>query len=223
MDIKKTGGISAPAVKVLVYGQSGAGKTTLAKTVPGVLVLSAEAGLLALQSAEVDYTEVKTIGDLREAYTFLLGDKKYSTIILDSVSEIAEVVLSAATKEAKDPRQAYGAMQDDLTALIRAFRDLPGKNVVFIAKAEKTQDETGKLLWSPAMPGQKLGQQMPYFFDLVLALRVEKNEAGEVVRVIQTGADSSWSAKDRSGKLEMWEPADLGKIFNKIRGEKKNG
>lgn len=223
MEIKNTSAVKAAYLKALVYGQSGAGKTSLAKTIPGALVISCEAGLLPLKGAGVDFVEVKNLDSLREAYEFLLSDKKYTTVILDSVSEIAEVVLSEAKKEAKDPRQAYGAMHDSMTDLIRAFRDLPEKNVVFIAKAEKTQDETGKLLWSPAMPGQKLGQNLPYFFDLVLALRVEKNPEGELVRVLQTGPDTQWNAKDRSGALEMWEPADLGAVFSKINksGEKK--
>ena len=38
--------------KILVYGISGAGKTSLAKTAPGkVLVISAEAGLLSIKDA----------------------------------------------------------------------------------------------------------------------------------------------------------------------------
>jgi hypothetical protein len=60
----------------------------------------------------------------------------------------------------------------------------------------------------------------PYLFDEVLALRVEKNDEGQTVRAIQTYADPSWTAKDRSGKLDMWEAPDLGAIIKKIRGEK---
>ena len=46
------------------------------------------------------------------------------------------------------------------------------------AKLEKTQDEMGRVLYAPAMSGNKTGQQLPYFFDEVLALRVEKDAEG---------------------------------------------
>ena len=69
------------------------------------------------------------------------------------------------------------------------------------------------------MPGNKLGQQLPYFFDEVLALRTEKNSEGEVQRAIMTETDGTWTAKDRSGLLSTWEAPDLGAIINKIGGK----
>ena len=134
-------------------------------------------------------------------------------------SKIAEVVLGTEKAQSKDPRQAYGAMQDIMTALIRDFRDLPGRHVYFSAKVEKQQNELGQLLHSPSMPGQKLGQMLPYFFDEVLALRVGQNENGETMRTLQCATDGIWTAKDRSGRLDMWEPADLGRIIEKIGGQ----
>ena len=59
-------------------------------------------------------------------------------------SEIAEVVLSEERARTKDPRQAYGAMADQMQQLIRMFRDLPNKHVVMTSKLEKTQDEIGR-------------------------------------------------------------------------------
>jgi hypothetical protein len=110
-------------------------------------------------------------------------------------------------------------MQEQMTDIIRAFRDLPGRNVLMTAKLEKQQDEMGRVLYSPSMPGNKTGQALPYFFDEVLALRVEKDAEGSVQRVLMCDSDGLWLAKDRSGLLDMWEQADLGAIIRKIRGE----
>ncbi|MFZ9563393.1 MAG: AAA family ATPase, partial [Burkholderiales bacterium] len=126
--------------------------------------------------------------------------------------------LSAEKKATKDPRQAYGAMQDSMADIIRSFRDLPGKHVYMSAKLEKSQDEMGRMLYAPAMPGNKTGQQLPYFFDLVLALRVERDTEGVTQRALMTDSDGLWSAKDRSGKLEGWEAPDLGQIIAKMQG-----
>ena len=54
--------------KVLVYGMAGAGKTSLAKTAPGkVLVISAEAGLLSIKDApDLDAIEVKEASEIEE-------------------------------------------------------------------------------------------------------------------------------------------------------------
>lgn len=212
-----TKNISSSGVKILVYGTSGAGKTTLIKTLPKPIILSAEAGLMALRNFDLPFIEITDLESLKEAYSWLYDNADYESIALDSISEIAEVILSVEKKKNKDPRAAYGAMQDQITEIIRAFRDIPNKNVYFSSKIEKAQDETGKILYSPSMPGNKTGQALPYFFDEVLALRAEKTEDG-IVRMLQTQNDGIWMAKDRSGCLDEWESPDLGAIINKIKG-----
>jgi hypothetical protein len=158
---------------------------------------------------------------LEEALTWCSSDEadQFKSIALDSISEIAEVCLSHEKRIAKDPRQAYGAMQDAMAYIIRAFRDLPGKHVYFSAKLEKAQDEMGRILYSPSMPGNKTGQALPYYFDEVLALRVEKDADGQTQRALMCDSDGLWTAKDRSGRLESWEAPDLGAIIDKIGGE----
>ena len=87
------------------------------------------------------------------------------------------------------------------------------------AKLEKLQDEMGKVMYGPSMPGKTLSQGLPYFFDEVLALRVEKDSEGNSQRALMCDSDGAWLAKDRSGKLAQWEAPDLGAIINKIGGK----
>jgi phage nucleotide-binding protein len=222
INVKTTGSLAANGVKVLVYGQAGAGKTSLIKTLPQPIVLSAEGGLLSIQDADLPFIEISDMETLREAYTWLTQSdeaKGFQSVALDSISEIAEVVLNAEKKATKDPRQAYGAMQEQMADIIRAFRDLPGRHVYMSAKLEKTQDEMGRVLYAPSMPGNKTGQALPYFFDEVLALRVEKDGEGVTQRALMCDSDGLWLAKDRSGKLEAWEAPDLGAIIAKMGGK----
>ncbi len=219
INLKTTKSLASSGVKLLVYGQAGAGKTTLIPSLPTPVVLSAEGGLLSIADADVPYIEIGTMAELWEAWEWLTKSAEathFESVALDSISEIAEVVLSAEKKSSKDPRQAYGAMQEQMADIIRAFRDVPGKHVYMSAKLEKNQDEMGRMLYSPSMPGNKTGQSLPYFFDEVLALRVEKNAEGETQRALMCDSDGLWVAKDRSGKLEMWEAPDLGAIIRKI-------
>lgn len=221
ISLKRTSAIANEGLRVLVYGQAGAGKTSLIRTLPTPIVLSAEGGLLSIQDADLPYIEISSIADLMEAYEWLAGSNEadeYQSVAIDSISETAEVVLNSEKKATKDPRHAYGAMQEQMADIIRAFRDLPGRHVYMSAKLEKTQDEMGRVLYAPSMPGNKTGQALPYFFDEVLALRVEKDADGVSQRALMCDSDGLWLAKDRSGKLDAWETPDLGAIIAKMKG-----
>ena len=221
MKIQNTKEIHLNGVKLLVYSFAGAGKTSLIQTMPNPIILSAESGLLSLSGVELPYIEIKTINDLREAYTWLTKSdeaKQFDSVALDSLSEIAEVVLTDEKQKNKDGRAAYGEMQAQMIDIMRAFRDLNGKHVYMSAKCEKAQDETGRMLYAPMMPGNKLAQNIPYLLDEVLALRVEKDTEGKPQRMLLCGPDGTWTAKDRSGKLAQWEVPDLTQIINKITG-----
>lgn len=219
--IRNTQAIASDGVKLLVYGQAGAGKTSLIPTLPAPVVLSAEGGLLSIAGANIPYIEIKTMEDLRDAYLWARDSSEaepYQSICLDSISEVAEVVLANELRKNKDGRAAYGEMNSTMAELIRAFRDLPGRHVYMSAKLEKSQDEMGRMLYNPSMPGKSLTQQLPYFFDLVFPLRVERDAEGKTQRALMTDSDGLWLAKSRSRALEPWEPADLGAIIRKIGG-----
>jgi phage nucleotide-binding protein len=208
-------------LKFLVHGPAGAGKTSLcATTGEPTVIISAESGLLSLRGVDIPVIEVKTLDQLYEAYDFVVNTEQgqaFKWVCLDSISEIAEVVLNHEKKVAKDPRQAYGALAEKMTDLIRAFRDLPGRNVYFSCKQERAKDEqSGAMLYYPAMPGNMLKQGVGYFFDFVFALRIEKDADGNPTRWLQTSRDYNYEAKDRSGSLEMFESPDLSAIAAKV-------
>ncbi len=58
--------------------------------------------------------------------------------------------------------------------------------------------------------------------DAVLAAAlelVERADDGTRYRALLCDGDTSWLAKDRSGKLDQLEPPDLGAIIAKIGGQ----
>lgn len=207
-------------IKALIYAKSGYGKTYLARTAPNPIILSAESGVLTLRDVDLPMVIIKTVKDLETFYQLVTTDKRYmqfGTIYVDSLSEIAEVVLANAKNVVKDQRQAYVKLTDDLIPLIKAYRDLPNKHVVFTAKQDSNKDElTGIVTQGPMMPGTKLGKELPYLFDEVFRLGIGKTDKGVQYRYIQTQPDAQNEAKDRSGILDAMEPPDLTKIFNKI-------
>lgn len=213
------------------------GKTVLMATAPVPVLISAESGALSLRQSNLErlygvgnphitynmpIIEVKTVEDLTDAYNWCASSSQaaqFQTVGLDSISEIAEVVLNNAKRQVKDPRQAYGELIEKMETLIRSFRDLPNKNVVISAKMEPTKDElTGVVKYGPAMPGAKLGNKLPYFFDEVFRLAVGQSPQGEKYRFLQTQPDLQYEAKDRSGALAPVETPVLSAVFAKILG-----
>jgi phage nucleotide-binding protein len=218
INLTSTTTVKTASIKALAYGQAGSGKTSLIPTLPTPVILSAEGGLLSISGHDIPFVKIGGMDDLREAYKWLTDSdesKQFESVAIDSISEVAEVCLGAEKAIAKDPRQAYGEMQTTMAEVIRTFRDLD-KHVLMTAKLEKSQDEMGRILYAPSMPGNKTGQALPYYFDIVAALRVEKDDEGLTQRALMLESDGIWQAKDRSGKLDVWEAPDLAAIIAKI-------
>lgn len=219
MEIKSTKQVTERSgLTVLVHGPPGAGKTRLCVTTGDLertLIISAEGGLLSIKDWDVDCVEVTSLNDVYEAYEFLRGgEHDYRWVCIDSISEIAEVVLQGEKLRNRDGRRAYGEMADTVFDLLRGFRNLP-MHVVMTAK--QGREEIGnQVLRAPMLPGRQLTLNIAYLFDEVFALRVEQNKEGELVRVLQTGKSRSFEAKDRSGKLAMYEEANLAQVWRKI-------
>ena len=218
INLTSTTTVKTASIKALAYGQAGSGKTSLIPTLPTPVILSAEGGLLSISGHDIPFIKIGGMDDLREAYKWLTDSdesKQFESVAIDSISEVAEVCLGAEKAIAKDPRQAYGEMRTTMAEVIRTFRDLD-KHVLMTAKLEKSQDEMGRILYAPSMPGNKTGQALPYYFDIVAALRVEKDDEGLTQRALMLESDGIWQAKDRSGKLDVWEAPDLAAIIKKI-------
>ena len=215
--------VEKQGAKLLIYGASGAGKTTACATAPGkTLIISMEAGLLSIKAKDnVTAIEVKEASEIEEIAQLLESGKlDYDTVCLDSVTEMSEILLASEKARSKDPRRAYGEVIEVMTRTMRRFRDLK-IHVIFVAKEDKIRDEqTGVFHHQPMMVGAKLPVQIPYFFDEVLALRTftEENEEGKKIinRWLQTTIGDNYTAKDRSGKLETFEEPNLTHVINKL-------
>jgi len=207
-------------VKMLVHGRAGSGKTPLCATAPEPLIISAEAGLLSLAAYEIPTIKITSYADIDEAYNFVAHSaeaRRFWTVCLDSVTEIAEQCLATEKTKNKDPRRAYGEMQDKMIPLIKKFRDLPGRHVYFSCKQEWQKDEvTGISRYSPSMPGRQVGPQLPYLFDEVFSLEVGETAEGQQFRYLRTRLNLQYEARDRSGRLAEFEEPHLGKIIEKI-------
>ena len=129
----------------------------------------------------------------------------------------------AYKKKEKDARQAYMKMADEMYDIVRMFRDLKGRNVVFSAKRESRADaDTGLTQYIPSAPGKAVGDFLPYQFDEVFYMTFHESDSGKKERVLITETSYEHDAKDRSGELNKMERPNLTKIFRKISGKSKS-
>lgn len=240
MRIQSTKSSGNDQVKMLIFGESGSGKTHLAKTLKEpTIIISAESGLLTLKDSSIDVIDVskddngsllpkeKRIERLAEAHTYLTtkeAQAKYKVVFVDSVSEISQLMLDKLRVEypsKSDVLKMYGENLAMMVSLIKAFRDLPHYSVILTALSGVDKDENGQRYIGVDLIG-KISTKIQQYLDEVFYLEVITQADGTRVRELITGKTEKLMCKDRSGELAFREPADLGLIFSKIRKEKKN-
>lgn len=209
----------------LIVGPSGIGKTSLVDTLEGkTLIASAESGLLCLAGKDHDYMEIKTMQDLKSFFLICMKEEtkaRYKNLYIDSLTEIGEKLLLElkAMDEYKEPKMAlkmYGQYNDDMTKFVKALRDMKPYNIFFTCLNEYEKDGM-EMVEQFNFPGSKVKANIKGWFDLVLKYEIFEHEAVRHRKLI-TDMEINKLSKDRSGKLNKFEDAHLGKIMNKIMG-----
>lgn len=155
---------------VLLYGDSGCGKTVLAGTVPGrVLYLAGEPGYISAARQGSTGT-VRLIPDTATATAACAwleagGARKYDWIVPDGIGTMQNKFLLNYAAEAFDANPAkrahrnlpdkpdYFNAQNFIKSFVARLIDLPC-NVLFTAHAMRPEDENGETLVYPGIQGK---------------------------------------------------------------------
>jgi hypothetical protein len=109
-------------------------------------------------------------------------------------------------------------------------------SVIFVGILERITDEMNRTIWRPQMEGGKAARELPGIVDQVMTLGLFAQETGpdgatgwrhdpeqgDVRRLVcRSGNPWGLPAKDRSGRLDLTEPPDLGALLTKINQPRK--
>lgn len=226
------------SVSFVIYGQSGIGKTSLVKTIPEnslkekrVLIINAESGLLPLRELDLPVFDLahnegkeiprgQRIQRLAVICQYLKEHSKdYDFIILDSVTEIGQCLVEALKGKYPDKKDGFlmwGEYSDKMMAILKSFRDLKINTILlFLENIDK--DENGSRYHGVDLQGKIATKLIAYYDEVFCMIKVDQDN-GQTERRLITGAYQNFIAKDRSGKLDTLEPANINLILNKIKG-----
>lgn len=221
-------------VRMLIYGASGIGKTVFGSTAPKPLFLAVEEGLLSLSDKKAQYVKIKSLQDMRDILAALKANKlmgpdgkplEYETIVIDSLTEVQQVVIQNVTGGRQPSMNEWGQFADKMAEILKGFCALD-KHIVFTClESEKAaEDDDGKeyTRFQPELFG-KLAEKAQAMMDFVGRFYMKTavvNERPTQVRTLTFTITAKWKAKDRSGKMPQFVEPDFSKIvqeFAKIK------
>lgn len=183
-------------LNLLIYGESGSGKTHLAGTAADCvdtsppLYIDLESGTRTLHGKDIDVVRPRAWREVQQIYEFLLHENtKYRSVVMDSVTEIQKrqsmgVILGEITEDPEDgyidlgktplaTRGDWSRTGEQTRKVIRAFRDLAYLtdkdrriHVIFLALEKYNEKEK---LFSPQLPGV-LGKECGALLDIITRL-----------------------------------------------------
>lgn len=226
--IVKAKKLATEGKSLLIYGDSGRGKTWCVGSLPVelTLILDFDRGVETLSQTEHHIVRPDSYEELMEIHEGLRdGTLKYRFVALDSLSELEKAV-RAERKRAKGRTFAtlkeFGEASELMRDIVRQFRDLRAEGIttVFTCLEMPLDIELGDsevITKHVPLVSKKFALELCGLVDLVARLLVNP-DTGE--RELHFAGNREFIAKTRVHAVAPVEPPDLTALFRKIFGIK---
>jgi|TARA_R100000654_G_scaffold20297_1_gene40923 hypothetical protein len=156
---------------------------------------------------------------------------KYDTIFIDSITVAGRLCFQWCQNQPDcktsngrlDTRAAYGMQGREMMGWLTHLQHIREKNVVFVGILDSRTDDFGRAVHDLQIEGSKTGRELPGIVDEVITMAVmpgDENNPPYRAFVCHTLNEWNYPAKDRSGRLDLIEEPHLGKLLQKMSGNK---
>jgi len=170
-----------PKLKILLYGPSGTGKTSLASTASTVkelgpvLYVDLERGTApAAKYGDLDSMLVVQPASYKEFADLLIKisqarDTPFKTVVIDTVDRLQELIkVHFTTVNPKDSFTMWAATYDKVLDLVNKVAFDLSLNIICITHEAREVTETERLsLIGPAFEGKQSFKKLPSIFDII--------------------------------------------------------
>lgn len=149
--IKKSNELVIPTtVKMMIYGQAGMGKTTVALSAPKPLLLDFDNGVKRVNMAHLDGIDIVQVTSWQDVQQVLQEDlSAYQTIVVDTIGKMMDFIISYKCGTRQPQIRDWGGINAEFSWLTRTLSSL-NKNVVFVAHRD-TRKEGDDTVFIPAL------------------------------------------------------------------------
>lgn len=220
-DLKPAGQFAGQyGVKAVVYGPPGSAKTPLINTAPNPVLLACEPGMLSMRGSNVPTCQAFTPGEINDFFAWFFGSnerRKFDTLAVDSVAQMADIYLQQALKNRAHGLQAYGEMAREVMNHLRPLFYTQGIHTYLICKLG-TEIINGVTMARPYFPGNQLNVDVPHLYDEILYLAKQNVPGQGQLLAFRCQQSIDVMARDRTGKLNEYEPPNFGQLVAKCMG-----
>ncbi len=153
---------------------------------------------------------------------------KYETIFIDSITVAGRLCLQWCKGQPQalsertgksDIRGTYGLHGQEMISWLTHLQHIRNKNIWFVGILDERLDEFNRKVFTPQIEGSKTGLELPGIVDQVITMAEVKSDDGSSHRALinHTLNPFGYPAKDRSGRLELFEEPHLAKLMAKIK------
>jgi len=174
--------------------------------------------------ATVAYSEAHYNDVMKNPELARLGS--FTILFVDSLTAAARLCFTWAEQQPeafsdrgrKDLRAVYGLHARSMLGWLGQLQHMRERTVVLVAVLEKHVDEFNIATWQPQIEGAKTGRELPAIVDEIITMQWVDFGDRKPVRAFVCTNPNPWGypAKDRSGRLEQFEPPNLGALIGKL-------
>lgn len=180
--IRKATELEVPrTIKMMVYGQAGMGKSTLALSTPKPLLLDFDNGVKRINKFHLDVVDAVQIKSWQDVQSVLQEDlSSYETIVVDTIGKMMDFIITYKCGMRQLQLRDWGGVNQEFSWFVRTLGTL-NKNVVFVAHRD-TRKEGDDNVFIPSLR-EKNYNSIVTELDLLGYLEM-RNENGRQVRTI---------------------------------------